>query len=585
MIVLLWLSLILALMVIGMISYFLLKIRPRLRQGAVEAFQDRDSEDRDSEERGSAAQPLADQATGEEGFGPLLSDWQYTFDAIIEPVLILDKELRVIKGNRAAHKLLSQGDTPLEGGHCYQLFAGEDSPCRYCPLPIVQEEQKPYTQEVRHPYLGKIFQVSSSPILSPAGVIGYIYSARDITHQRQLETQLVQAHKMDAVATLAGGIAHDFNNILGAILGNADLLLYRLPEKKHPEIPRPGPPLTTPEIIDHVSSIKHAGHRAKELVNQILAFSRQSASKQGVLEISPLIKESCKFLRASLPATIELKVSVGEGIGAISGDPAQIQQVLMNLCNNAAQALEEQSGTIEVSLREITAGVAEQKRYPELRPGPYVALGVRDTGRGISAEVLQRIFDPFFTTREVGDGTGMGLAVLHGIILAHNGVVDVKSEVGKGTVFTLFFPRIKKEEGLEEELVVSLPRGSETILYVDDEEEIVTMRTRMLEYLGYTILPATSPEQALEIIAGGEQAIDLLITDHTMPRMTGLQLAAEALTHDPSLPVILCSGYSDVVTPEEAKQAGVRRFLAKPLDMRLLATAIREILPKHKDSL
>jgi CheY-like chemotaxis protein len=196
-------------------------------------------------------------------------------------------------------------------------------------------------------------------------------------------------------------------------------------------------------------------------------------------------------------------------------------------------------------------------------------------------EMLERIFDPFFTTREVGEGSGMGLAVIHGIIVSHDGVIDVTSELGMGSAFTVFFPRVQEESDEKDDTASAMPRGTETILFVDDEEDIVTMRTRMLTYLGYRVLPATSPEQALAYFTGGEEHIDLVITDHTMPRMTGLQLATEITTHHPHVPIILCSGYSEAVTLEEALDAGVRRFLAKPVDMRLLAIAIREILPNR----
>lgn len=511
-----------------------------------------------------------------------LEEWHYTLDAIVDPVLILDPNLNVVKGNLAAVQLLSVNGSAIEGKFCFQLFAGTDTPCRSCPLQTVRLEHKPYRQEITQRYLGRTFAVSCSPLVNKDEIVGFVYSAKDISHQRNLEKRLVHAHKLEAIATLAGGIAHDFNNILGAILGNADLLLYRLPSEEERETRPQGPPITTGEIIEHIQAVKRAGNRAKELVGQILAFSRQSANQRQNLLIAPVVKESCRLLRATLPATLELKVSVAENIGMIYADPGQIQQVVMNLCTNAAQAIDKKSGVIEISLREIETGMAEQKRYhDDLEPGKYVVLTVRDSGKGIPPEVLERIFDPFFTTREVGAGSGMGLAVLHGIIVSHDGVIDVKSEPGKGTVFTVFFPRVQVAGVDEEDQLVAMPRGSETILFVDDEEDIVKMRTRMLSYLGYRVLPATGPEQALGYFTRGEDNIDLLITDHTMPRMTGLELSKEVNGIRPALPIILCSGYSEAVTPEEALQAGVRRFLTKPVDMRLLALAIREILPNR----
>ena len=574
--VLLLVSSLLAVYAVSTAVYYFARLRPRLRAAQTQnppAVGCVDASDGDGA-------LLAGQALSPELLRAL-SEWRYTFDAIIDPVLILDNDLRIVKGNRAALQLLSVNGSPLEGKTCHQLFAGSDMVCPLCPVQTVRHEKKPHRQEITHRYLGRTFAVSCAPLTLEQGVVGYVYSAKDISVQRNLEKRLVHAHKLESIATLAGGIAHDFNNILGAILGNADLLLYRLPIQDGVEKAPMGPPITFEEVAEHVQAVRRAGNRAKELVTQILAFSRQSANQRRNLLVGPVVKESCRLLRASLPATIDLKAAVADDIGMIYADPGQIQQVVMNLCTNAAQALVGSSGSIEISLREIETGRAEQFRYHDLAPGKYVVLTVKDTGKGMDPDMLERIFDPFFTTREVGEGSGMGLAVLHGIIVSHDGVIDVKSEVGKGSAFTVFFPRIQDAQGEETDPASAMPRGSETILFVDDEEDIVSMRTRMLSYLGYRVLPATSPEQALGYFTRGEEQIDLLITDHTMPRMTGLQLAAEINLLHPDLPIILCSGYSEAVTLEEALEVGVRRFLAKPVDMRLLAMAIREILPSR----
>ena len=574
--VLLLVSSLLAVYAVSTAVYYFARLRPRLRAAQTQnppAVGCVDASDGDGA-------LLAGQALSPELLRAL-SEWRYTFDAIIDPVLILDNDLRIVKGNRAALQLLSVNGSPLEGKTCHQLFAGSDMVCPLCPVQTVRHEKKPHRQEITHRYLGRTFAVSCAPLTLEQGVVGYVYSAKDISVQRNLEKRLVHAHKLESIATLAGGIAHDFNNILGAILGNADLLLYRLPIQDGVEKAPMGPPITFEEVAEHVQAVRRAGNRAKELVTQILAFSRQSANQRRNLLVGPVVKESCRLLRASLPATIDLKAAVADDIGMIYADPGQIQQVVMNLCTNAAQALAGSSGSIEISLREIETGRAEQFRYHDLAPGKYVVLTVKDTGKGMDPDMLERIFDPFFTTREVGEGSGMGLAVLHGIIVSHDGVIDVKSEVGKGSAFTVFFPRIQDAQGEETDPASAMPRGSETILFVDDEEDIVSMRTRMLSYLGYRVLPATSPEQALGYFTRGEEQIDLLITDHTMPRMTGLQLAAEINLLHPDLPIILCSGYSEAVTLEEALEVGVRRFLAKPVDMRLLAMAIREILPSR----
>lgn len=570
-------SIILAGYAVFTVIFYLVGLRPRLRCFPPAAPQFSLSSATDKSGRQRAAADSCE--TVNSVLQSSVDEWRDTFDTIMDPVLILDRDLTVVEGNHAAIRLLSTNGSTLEGKSCHQLFAGSDIPCEVCPLKTVREDNALQRQEITHRYLGRTFSVSCSPLINKGEIVGFVHSAKDISHQRNLEKRLVHAYKLEAVATLAGGIAHDFNNILGAILGNADLLLYRLPATDGRGESPVGPAITNEEIGEHVRAIKRAGNRAKELVAQILAFSRQAANQRRNLLVAPVVKESCRLLRASLPATIELKVSVPQDIGMIYADPGQIQQVLMNLCTNAAQAIENKIGVIEISLREIETGKAEQQRYHDLAPGKYVVLTVKDSGKGIPADMVERIFDPFFTTREVGEGSGMGLAVLHGIILSHDGVIDVKSEVGKGSVFTVFFPRVQEAEGEADDQITAMPRGTGTILFVDDEQDIVQMRTRMLSYLGYRVLSATSPEQALGYFTRGQEQIDLMVTDHTMPRMTGLQLAAEISALKPELPIILCSGYSEAVTPEEAQAAGVSRFLAKPVDMRLLALAIREILP------
>jgi signal transduction histidine kinase/ActR/RegA family two-component response regulator len=569
--VLVFLCLLLTCYAVFSIAYYVLRLRPVLRQAAVPLPLPEPSTP--PVENSTVADP----STVAPKVRQVCEEWQETFDAIMDPVLILNTDLQVTKANLAARQLLAVNGAPIEGKACHQLFAGAETVCPFCPVSSVLHERKPQRQELTQRYLGRTFSVCCAPLFAREEMVGYVYCVKDISLQRNLEKRLVHAHKLESIATLAGGIAHDFNNILGAILGNADLLLYRLPSQEQPE-GTIGPPISFEEIGEHVQAIRRAGHRAKELVSQILAFSRQSVNQRRNVLIGPVVKESCRLLRASLPATIDLRVSVANNVGMIHADPGQIQQMVMHLCTNAAQALENRSGVIEISLRETETGRAEQLRYHDLLPGTYVVLTVKDTGRGMPPEMLERIFDPFFTTREVGEGSGMGLAVIHGIIVSHDGVIDVTSEVGKGSAFTVFFPRILEKTDDESEAADAMPRGTETILFVDDEEDIVTMRTRMLSYLGYRVLPATSPEQALGYFTRGDQHIDLVITDHTMPRMTGLQLAEEIITLHPQVPIILCSGYSEAVTLEDALDAGIRRFLAKPVDMRLLAIAIREIL-------
>ena len=505
-----------------------------------------------------------------------IEEWQSTFDAITDPVTILDRNLEVVVANKAAHALLSKGEQEIVGRTCYELFAGSSVRCPSCPASEVFRRGVKQEYEVEHQYLGKSLMVTCAPIHDGQDVVGYVHTTKDITREKTLKKQLAQAQKMEAIATLAGGIAHDFNNILGAILGNADLLLFRLAAKTV-EGAKPRAELTHEEIEAHIEAIKKAGNRAKELVSQILAFSRQGKTQRQNSIIIPVIKEAVKLLRASLPANVEIRANLAPDLCHIYADLAQIHQVFMNLCTNATQAMAEGGGILTVTLRNMEAGEEERKRYPDLKAGSYALLAVEDTGHGMTPEVMERIFDPFFTTRDVGEGTGLGLAVIHGIISSHDGVLDVKSQVGKGSVFTVFFPCVNVAGEVAQDIILGMPRGSEKILFVDDEEDIVRMTSRMLEYLGYTVYPATGGDQALALLGRESFAVDLVITDYSMPGISGVQLAREVFRLRPSLPVMLCSGFSESVVEEGARKF-IGRFMSKPLDMKKLAMAIREIL-------
>ena len=381
--------------------------------------------------------------------------------------------------------------------------------------------------------------------------------------KKRLEDQLTQAQKMESIGTLAGGIAHDFNNILTAIIGYSELALDDVsdPEKAKTEIR---------EVIK-------AGDRAKNLVSQILTFSRKTETTYSPLELPTLIKESLKMLRSVIPATIEIRRGIIKS-GLVMVDPTQIHQLMMNLCTNAAHAMDETGGVLSVSLHKdnIDAEIASDL---EVSPGPYLRLTVSDTGHGMTPEVMERIFEPYFTTKELGRGTGLGLSVVHGIVKSHGGAIICKSASGEGTTFDIYLPELvletKAPESTKEE---SLPRGTERILYIDDEPALANLAEKMLSKLGYDVTTLTSSLEALNIFKSRADKFDLVITDMTMPGMTGDTLAQKLMEIRPDIPVILCTGYSEHVSGEGAKKIGIRKFVMKPLEMKVLAKAIRKVL-------
>jgi len=393
---------------------------------------------------------------------------------------------------------------------------------------------------------------------------------RDITPQKRLEAQYQHAQKMESIGTLAGGIAHDFNNILTSVLGYAELASLDTPENSKAQ-------------YNLQQSIK-AAHRAKDLVQQILAFSRQSKQERKPLDIEPIVKEGLKLVRASLPTTIEIRQNMEEDLGAIEADTTQIHQVLMNLCTNAAHAMSENGGVLEVSLTKFDMDAEASAASPEVEPGPYLRLRVSDTGHGMTPEILQRVFDPYFTTKEPGKGTGLGLAVVHGIVKSYGGGVTVSSEPGRGTTFDIYFPKIEPVKGpLEAGRIEPLPVGGhERVLVVDDEKAIVEIGQEILQHLGYEVVVRTSSVEALELFRAQPERFDLVITDMTMPNMTGDKLAVELMRIRPDIPVILCTGFSERITKEKAESMGIREFLLKPLVMNDLARVIHRVIDQNK---
>jgi PAS domain S-box-containing protein len=408
-------------------------------------------------------------------------------------------------------------------------------------------------------------EVSVSPIRDTTGAImHYVAIERDVTHEAELETQLHQAQKMEAIGTLAGGIAHDFNNILAAIMGYAEMALYDVPEGTQGR--------------RNLEQVLKAGYRGKDLVKQIITFSRRSEQERGPMRVSPIAKETLKLLRASLPTTIEIRQNIEARSGMVLADPTHIHQVLMNLCSNAAYAMREKGGVLEIKLSDVDISSDGAASHLDLDPGPYVKLTVSDTGHGMDSATIERIFDPFFTTKKPGEGTGMGLAVVHGIVKSCGGAVVVDSDPGRGTTFAVFLPRIEGDSFPEADSAAPMATGNERILFVDDEEDLVDMAQQMLERLGYSVVAKTSSLEALEVFKAQPDQFALVITDQTMPHMTGADLAKELMRIRPDIPIILCTGFSEVISAEEAKTLGIREFVMKPFATREIAEITRHVL-------
>ncbi|MBU0679844.1 MAG: response regulator [Proteobacteria bacterium] len=493
-------------------------------------------------------------------------EWENTFQAISDPIMILDPELRILRTNQATCALFGKEPQNLAGRYCYELFQGGDQPCPGCPVTSTLQDHFPHFAEVEHGALKKTFLVSASPRLDSQGhIASIVHSAKDITRQKALETQVRQTQKMEAIGTLAGGIAHDFNNILTAIIGYGQLLAMELPPAGQPQ--------------EHLEQILQAGNRAKDLVAQILTFSRQSEQEKKPVQVQYVVKEALKLLRSSVPTTIAFKEQIDSECGAVLADPSQIHQIIMNLCTNAYHAMHDKGGILAVSLKEIDITPHDYITQLALAPGPYLRLEVSDTGCGMEKDICERIFDPYFTTKKKGDGTGLGLAVVHGIVKNMHGHITVYSEPGKGTTFHVYLPRVARvmKEQMHEAARPE-PRGKERILLVDDEKMISEMEKQMLEHLGYQVTALTSPVDALSFFQNNPSHFDLVITDMTMPFMTGTELAQELLTMRRDIPIVLCTGFSDIINEEKAEALGIKRYIMKPLIMSEFSRVVRQVL-------
>lgn len=396
---------------------------------------------------------------------------------------------------------------------------------------------------------------------------------QESAQREKMAAQLRQAQKMEAVGTLAGGIAHDFNNILTPIIGYCELAKLEMSPAEQEKL--------------QIDEILKAVMRARDLVRQILTFSRREDQQRRVLELQPIIGESLKLLRASLPANIAIRQQLDSNCGPVLADLTQIQQVILNLGTNAAQAMEEKGGVLEVSLRRVEIALEEEGKGLPLA-GAYACLTVKDTGSGMDAATQERIFEPYFTTKEQGKGTGLGLALVHGIVKSHGGQVTLHSEPGRGTTFRVYLPLAERPSADPGSLPAlenhDLPRGDERVLVIDDEEKIVALLTRLLNHLGYKVVGRTDSRAALDLFARDPRAFDLVISDQTMPGLSGDELARALRKIRPDLPLIICTGFSPRMTEEQAIREGIQGYIMKPFRVEQIASLVRRVLDANRQA-
>ena len=417
--------------------------------------------------------------------------------------------------------------------------------------------------------MGASLQIESTitPIRDASGNIQcFIGINRDITKEFSLEVQIRQAQKMDAIGTLAAGIAHDFNNILSAIMGYTELSLMRVE--------------LGAELRGNLDQVLKAADRARGLVRQIVTFCRQSDQERMPLHVIPLVKETVKLLHATVPSTIDINLNIHAERDLIYADATQIHQVLMNLCTNAAYAMRGLQGRLTLSLDNEEFISPDEASLRGLTPGAYLVIAVADTGSGMPPDIMDRVFDPFFTTKPHGEGTGLGLSVAHGIVKSHDGYISVAGAEGQGAVFTVYLPLLMSGQETTHAQAALAPSGSGRILFIDDDKTLAHMGQQMLETLGYTATAMTDSIKALSFFKAQPDAFDLIITDYTMPGMIGTELVQCMRELRPDIPVVLYTGYNEMITSEKAEALGIQEFLYKPLSMTMLAEAVKRAVAK-----
>ena len=492
--------------------------------------------------------------------------YRVLFEGASEAILIVDVSTKAfLYANPAMFKMLGYTEKELLSKTIYDIHPKEELRQILAEIESLTRGEKELVSDIQ------CVQKDGSIIYTDISANKLLFSDREclvalftnVTEQKRLRERMLQAQKLEAIGTLAGGVAHDFNNILAAIMGYTEITLLGIKDD--------------PETRHNLQQVLKAGKRAKDLVQQILTFSRRTRQELKPLQISSVVIEALTLLRATLPSTIEFKQDLRSD-ATVLADRTQVHQVIMNICTNAGQAMQDKGGLLKIVLEEVDLDPVFLANHPGMKPGRYSQLIISDTGSGMTPEVLERIFEPFFTTKEQGKGTGLGLSVAQGIVKAHGGAITIFSTPGTGSVFNIYFPIIETVEIPDTSEKEPLPTGTECILFIDDEQAIVDTGKNLLQSLGYDVVTETSSIDALALFQKHPHKFDLVITDMTMPKMTGETLALALTRVRPDIPVILSTGFSDKFHKENVAVTGIRALIPKPTTLRELAEVTRKVL-------
>ena len=493
--------------------------------------------------------------------------WQMTFDAIPDIITLMDNDFLIVQANQAAYRLFGPQHEKIVGNKCYELYASRTAPCPACPALKALKDSKDHVEVIEHTKLGRTYLVTVGLITDDSGrLINLVHSARDISERVKLEEELFQTRKLEAIGTLAGGVAHDFNNILTVIRGHAELVMMQCDEQN--------------QFWNDLKAIDAAGERASHLTRQLLAFSRKEKINPEIIQVNPLINNLYKMLKRLIGEEIDLKINLADNPPPILADRGQFEQLIINLVVNAADA------TCDIPLSQgrrvniATTSATLPDDDSEINPVPALCFQVNDNGCGIPENILPLIFDPFFTTKESGKGTGLGLSTVHGIIEQNKALIEVDSQLGKGTTFTIYWPGIKTGPNAKNEHqdIKKIPGGSETILIAEDDQAARNLAVQTLQHAGYTVIEATNGQEAIAKADNYQETIDLLFSDLVMPKMGGIELSERMAQLYPGIKIILVSGYLGDRIDYDNETLQKTTFLNKPYKLPELLRTIRQLL-------